>query len=183
MLKVCVIFVLMSAQPAHAILDFVGEQVKDAAEAAAVTGAITDLIGTVDPDSAPTAANAEIQKDAQQHQKELAEAKYLDNETKQMMKGPDLSSKRLEASLKNTTSYINRTKRLLTKIGVLSPAATTAVNTAETNSQLNDLNQNQQTLILIAERERIQREKKELAERKSWEEFIQREKAVRQGKK
>jgi hypothetical protein len=166
-------------QPAHAILDFLGDSVKDAAEAAAVTGAVTDLIEEIDPNSAPVEENKKVQAENERLQKEVGEAKYLDRESRELLKGPDLTSKRLTTNIKATTTFIQRTKKLLSKIGLISPDVTTAVNTAETNSQLNEMQHNQQTLILLQQQQINDQKKKELQERKSWEDFIASERALR----
>lgn len=182
MLKVCLIFVtLLLSSRSNAFLDSIAESAKDLAEAAAVSGAVTEMIDEIDPDSAPVEENRRVQEDYQRIQQEINQAKYLDNESKEIMRGPNLTSKRLSANIKFTTQFIRRTKRLLTTVGLISPEVTTAVNTAQTNTQMNEVLQNQQTMILLQQQQINEQKQKELAERKSWEDFISSQRAIRNG--
>ncbi len=186
-LQTCIVIsILVSGSFAHAFLSTITDTAKEAGQAAAVVGATTELLDEVtDSSETALAANKMIQEGNETLQKNVREAKYLDSEAKALYQGPDHTSRQLTNNIQNTTQFIKRAKRLLLRVGLLSPATSTAVNTAETNVQLTEMQRNQQTQTLIAKEHLDYVKKRDERDERQWSNFIQEQRAVRgaQGKK
>ena len=180
MLKACVIVgSMLVVSPAQAFLDSIADTMKEVAEAAAVSGAVTDLISEVDQNSAPDKANGEVQQRHKDFKSNVENTQYINNETKRLMNGPDTTSERLSQNIRFTTQFVKRAKGLLTKIGFLSPEVQTAVSTSQINTQLNEGLQNDQALLQLQQEQFHYQKVKDLQEQESWAKFAAQQKAIR----
>lgn len=176
-----IIVVLLVPLQSQAFLDFIGNQAKEAIEAAAYVDAVADLSSEISTDSDLKNASKELAKRADALRSEAYNVKSLSQSTKAVLNGPDWSSKRLETNIRNTTDYIRRMKRLVSKISALGLTGATALNGTETNVALNEVQKNQQTMILQNEDAKIRDLEKETEESKQWTEFSNNQKNLRKG--
>jgi predicted transcriptional regulator len=104
----------------------------------------------------------------------------LDRNTKTVLKGPNIDpTRRLSDNIRYTTNFVRRSKDILTAVGVLSPAAATAVNTNQTNASLNEMLLNQQNQMIMLQRQ----DEEKRAERVDQEAFFAAERKKRQAAK
>ncbi len=180
-LQTCIVIsILVSGSFAHAFLSTITDTAKEVGQAAAVVGASTELLNeVVDTSESATAANTMIQKSNEDIQSKVRDAKHLSNEVKALYEGPDHSSRQLQQNIQNTTQFIRRAKRLLTKVGILSPAAATAVNTSETNAQLTEVQKMQQAQLMTAQEHLQYVKARDVKNDIDWSNFIQKQKAIR----
>ncbi len=175
---VFIVTVLFSV-PSYGFLDFLGEQAKKAAETAAYADAVAELAGELSPDSEVSAGAKDIQKRSDRLRSESSNLYYLSQSTKNVLSGPNWSSKRLESNIRNTTDYVRRVKRLIARIAILGTDGATALNTTETNVALNEVQKNQQAMLLQNEDAKLRQLEKEQEEGKQWEEFSDRQRRQR----
>ncbi len=175
---VFIVTVLFSV-PSYGFLDFLGEQTKKAAETAAYADAVAELAGELSPDSEVSAGAKDIQKRSDRLRSESSNLYYLSQSTKNVLSGPNWSSKRLESNIRNTTDYVRRVKRLIARIAILGTDGATALNTTETNVALNEVQKNQQAMLLQNEDAKLRQIEKEQEESKQWEEFSDRQRRQR----
>lgn len=173
---ICVI--LFSVQ-CFAFLDFIGEEAKKAIEIAAFVDAATELAMEMSPDSDLENGAKDIRTRAEKVRSEATHLKYLSRSTQNILKGPDWSSRRLETNIKATTDYIRRLKMLLVRAAGLGTAGTIALNTAETNVALNEVQKNQQTMIMQNADFQLRQIEKEQEEARQWSEFSERQRSER----
>lgn len=169
--------------PSQAFLDFVGEQSKKAMEAAAYADAVTELATEISPNSELIEGAKDLNQRAEKLRSEASELRYLSRATKNVLSGPDWSSKRLETNIRATTDYMRRMKRLIARIALLGTDGATALNTTETNVALNEVQKNQQALLLQNEEAKIREIEREQEEKKEWSEFSKAQRKHRQGEK
>jgi hypothetical protein len=166
--------------PTWAFLDFIGQQAKAAAESAAYADAVTDLVSEVSPDEELKAGARDISDRAQRLRSEASRLKYLSESTKNVLSGPDWSSKRLETNIRSTTEYVRRLKRLIAQITVLGTNGAIALNTTEANMALIQVQKNQQTIIMQNEHRNLREMEKEQEESKQWSMFSESQRKQRQ---
>lgn len=163
---------LLAESNAVAFLDFIGEQTKKAAETAAYTDAVADLASEMSPENELKSGALDLKNRAERLRSEANETRYLTQTTKDLMSGPDWTSKRLETNIRNTTDFVRRLKRLISRIAILGTDGATALNTAETNVALNAIQKNQQSEIMIQQELKISQLERENEEAKVWQQFV-----------
>jgi hypothetical protein len=179
-LFVIIIFISLIQTKSFAFLDFIGEQAKKAAEAAAYADAVSELAGEISPNEELKAGAEDINKRAELLRSRASEMTYLSRTTQETLKGPDWSSKRLETNIRSTTDYVRKLKRLIARIAILGTDGAVALNTTETNVSLNEVQKNQQALLLQNEDQKLRSIEKEEEERREWQEFASNQKHFRQ---
>lgn len=178
-LKVCII-ILFAPLQSRAILDFIGQQAKSAAEGAAYADAVSDLISEVSPDEDLKSGAKDIASRTQKIRSEASHMKYMSDSTKALALGPDWSSKRLETNIRSTTEYVRRLKRLIAQVAALGTNGVVALNTTETNVSLLQVQRNQQAMIMQNEDRRLQEIEKEQEESRQWSAFSESQRKQRQ---
>lgn len=173
------IVIFLLPMQSYGFLDFLGEQAKKAAEAAAYADAVSELAGEIAPDGTIKEGADDIKKRAEKLRSEASELRYLTRTSQQVLLGPDWSSKRLETNIRNTTDYVRKLKRLIARIALLGTDGATALNTTETNVALNEVQKNQQALLLQNEDSKIRALEKEHEESKQWAEFSASQRKIR----
>ncbi len=164
-----------------AFLDFLGEQAKKGAEAAAYVDAVSELIDEVSPTSEISDGANDLNRRAEYLRREASSLKYVSRTSKEVLLGPQWTSKRLETNIRNTTDYARKLKRLIARIAILGTDGATALNTTETNVALNDVQKNQQVLIMQNEARDLREMEKEQELAKSWADFSDNQRKLRQG--
>lgn len=164
-----------------AFLDFLGEQAKKGAEAAAYADAVSELIEEVNPSSELSDGANDLNRRADYLRRETSSLKYVSRTSKEVLLGPQWTSKRLETNIRNTTEYARKLKRLIARIAILGTDGATALNTTETNVALNDVQKNQQVLIMQNEARDLREMEKEQELAKSWADFSDNQKKLRNG--
>ena len=176
---VAVVFALSAADPAMGFLDFIGEKADDAVKSAAYVDAVAELTNELDESSPINQTAQDLKRRTERLRTQVSEVYYASDDFKSLLEGPDWSSESLEQNIRYTSRYIRRAKRLLVQLGLVGTDVATAMNTAETNSALNEMLKNQQTQILLQKEERIDHLEKELRREKEWQKFIVRERQKR----
>jgi hypothetical protein len=162
-----------------AFLDFLGDQTKKAIEAAAYADALGELMFEVVPDEESKKGANDIRARSDKLRSEASSLRYLSQSTKSVLNGPDWSSNRLESNIRATSDYVRRLRKTILRIAALGTDGSTALNTAETNVALNEVQKNQQTMILQNEDAKIRQLEKEHEEAKQWDGFSQRQRKIR----
>lgn len=163
----------------HAFYDWLAEEAKDASELAAYSSALGDLIEQIDPDSGAKEYSGEINKRIQKVQSEISSGKNLGVGVQSMLRGPDLSNKRVLDNVKSLTQYLKRLKGILATVGVLGTQGAISINTAETNRHLSEIQKNQQTQLLLLADTQIRQAEQAIEQRKKWGSFLQNERDLR----
>jgi hypothetical protein len=176
----CILLSLMVifSPSAFAILDFLAEEGKEATELVAYSAALTDLILEIDPNSEAGEYSRDLSSRINTVQGELATVRGINQSTKSLLSGPDLSSKRVLDNVKSLTMYLRRLKTLLATLGALGTEGAIAVNTAETNRHLSEMQKNQQTQMLLLADSQLKQVERDIAERKKWNNFFAKERGV-----
>lgn len=177
-MPIAILMILIPCQ-SWAFLDFIGEQAKKAAEAAAYADAVGELAGEIAPDGTIQEGADDVKKRAETLRKNASELRYLSRTSQEILTGPDWSSKRLETNIRNTTDYVRKLKRLIARIAILGTDGATALNTTETNVALNEVQKNQQALLIQNEDTKIRQIEKEREESKNWAEFSSHQRKLR----
>ena len=170
------------SRPSHAFLDFIGEKADDAVKSAVYVDAVAELTNELDENSPINERAQDLRRRTQRLKGEVSDVYYAADDFRSLLDGPDWSSASLEQNIRYTSRYIRRAKRLLVRLGLVGTDVATAMNTAETNSALNEMLKNQQTQILLQKEERIDELERELKREKEWKEFIARERQRRNGR-
>lgn len=167
--------------PIHsfAFLEFIGGEAKKASEAIAYADTVGELMTEVSNDTEIRDGANTMRKRSETLRSEVREIQGISTSTRMVLSGPDWSTKRLETNIKSTTDYIRRVKRLLARVMALGTAGATAVNTAETNMALNEVQKNQQAMILQLEDQRLREMEKESADAKTWDQFSSKQRNIR----
>ena len=165
--------------PSFAFLDFIGEQAKKAVEVAAYVDAASELASEVSPDKDLENGAKDLQKRSEALRSEASNIRYLSRSTQTILKGPDWSSKRLETSIRSTTDYIRRLKRLLVRAAALGTDGAVALNTTETNVALNEVQKNQQAMIMQNADAQLRDMEREHEESRQWTAFSQQQRKLR----
>lgn len=173
------IVILLFPAASMAFLDFIGEQAKKATEVAAYADAVSELSEELIPDESIQNGAKDIQRRSEAVRKESSNLRYVSRSTKSILNGPEWSSRRLENNIRSTTDYVRRFKLLIGRIAILGNEGAIALNTTETNVALNEVQQNQQTLILQNEDARLRELEKESEESRQWAEFSERQRRIR----
>ena len=174
--------VLLGSSKAFGFLDFIGEKADDAVKSAAYVDAVAELTNELDERSPINQTAQDLKRRTEQLRTQMSEVYYATDDFKSLLEGPDWSSESLEQNIRYTSRYIRRAKRLLVQLGLIGTDVATAMNTAETNSALNEMLKNQQTQILLQKEERIDQLERELRREREWKDFIGRERQKRRGK-
>jgi hypothetical protein len=164
---------------AQAFLDFIGQQARDAAAAAAYADAVTELAGEISPDGELTTGAKDISARADKLRRDTDNLKTLSQSTQNILMGPDWSSKRLDANIRSTSDYVKKIKRVIARIAFLGTPGVTALNGTEANISLMEIQKNQQAMILQTEDSKLRLIEKEHEENKSWMEFSQKQRLLR----
>jgi hypothetical protein len=167
----------------YAVFDFIADQAADIAKVSAYTSAVTDLLDEVDPHSPSAEYSKSVKNQADALERSHSEMGHTSREIEFILKGEEFSGRQLDQSIRATTNYIKRVKALLAKAAFLGPDGITAVNTAETNKTLIDIQKNQEILVLQNSQRNLSETEKHVMERRSWREFDQEQRALRQGAK
>lgn len=175
---VFVVCFLFSSQ-SDAFLDFLGDQAKKATEVVAYTDAAAELIDEVSTDDDLSNGMQSVRKRSEVLRSESSNLRYMTRNTKSVLNGPDWSSRRLESNIKNTTDYVRRLKRLLSRIAILGTDGAVALNTTETNVALNEVQKNQQVIILQNEEAKLRDIEKEQEDARQWASFSERQRKLR----
>jgi hypothetical protein len=177
-----IIIAFLVPAPALSFFDFIADQAREIATIAAYSSAVSDLIDEVDPHSPSADFAKSVRRQADDIQQQQSDVGHMSREVEYLLKGEEFSGKRMDQSIRATTNYLRRLKSLLAKAALLGSAGVTAINTAETNKTLNDIQKNQEIQILqISQRNLIDAEK-EARTKKEWQVFADEQKAIRQGK-
>ena len=115
---------------------------------AAIGESALDLLSEVTNDAETQKSNEELRAKIQGITKTAQDSSYTGEDIQDLISPINFSSQRVEQNIRQTISYVRRLKRVLLKLGVMSPQGVTAVNTAETNVSLSQVNQNLTTLML-----------------------------------
>jgi hypothetical protein len=179
--SVIAILLMVLSFESYAILDFLAEEGKEATEVMAYTTALTDLITEIDPNSPAAEHSKNLDGRIRELRAEISQLDLISNQTGNLLRGPDLSSKRVVDNINSLTRYLHRLKALLATVGVLGTEGSIAINTAETNRHLSEIQKNQQAQLLMLVDSQVQQTEREVAERKKWSQFLNYEKKVQKG--
>lgn len=170
---------LFYSQQSNAMMDFLGEQAKEASEVAAYTDALIDLAGEITDSESLEENSKEYKKRIGYLKSEISNVSYLSSTSKNLLNGPDWSSHRIDENIKATTNYIKRFKRIIARAAILGTDGATALNTAETNVALNEIQKNQQTIMLQNQDFMLRSLEKEKEEASKWNNFVKNQKEAR----
>jgi predicted transcriptional regulator len=163
----------------NAQFDFLTDTAKDSAQGAAVVASSIDMLEEIGANASLVEDLTTLQKRINEMNKIINSTNHLSRETKTALMGPQLDpTRRLAENIRYTTNYIRRTKSVLQAVGIISPAAATAINTNQTNMSLNEMLLNQQ-------KQMIRQEEKDAEERErkiKYELFIAEQRAIRNKK-
>lgn len=173
----CIIIFL--SLPSFAFLDFIGEQAKKATEVAMYIDAATELASEVSPDTDLENGAKDIQRRSEALRSEASSLRYVSRSTQSLLNGPDWSSRRLDANIKTTTSYIRRLKSLFLRAVALGTDGVVALNTTETNVALNEIQKNQQAMILQTTNAQLRDFEREQEESRQWSKFSEQQRKIR----
>lgn len=167
------------SSPCYAFLDFIGTQAKQAVEVAAYTDAAVDLALELTPDDDIKEGVQNLKKRSEMLRSRSSDVESLGTSVKSIMEGPDWTSKRLDTNIRSTSNYVKRFKKILLKAAALGSQGTTALNTAETNAALNEVQKNQQAMILQNEDKKLRDLEREHEETKQWDQFSKNQRRLR----
>jgi hypothetical protein len=179
MFIISVVFIQLLSTEAQAFLDTLAQSAKETAKAAAYTEAVSELANELDDKSPVAAAALDLARRTEKLKTDVTSVYYASEEFKSLLQGPDWSSEHLDENIRYTTRYIRRAKRLFVQLGLLGTDVATAMNTAETNSALNEMLKNQQTQILLQKEHEVDSAEKEVSKEKQWNSFIDQERKNR----
>lgn len=165
--------------PCFAFLDFIGNQAKQTIEVAAYTDAAVDLALELTPDDDIKEGAQDIKKRSEIIRRRSSEVVSLGTSVKGIMEGPDWTSKRLDTNIRATSNYVKRFKRILLRAAALGSQGTTALNTAETNAALNEVQKNQQAMILQNEDTKLRDLERDYEDAKQWDQFSKNQRRLR----
>ncbi len=169
------IVIFFSVSRADAMLNFLADQAKDSAKAAAYLDSARDLVNEIDESSSLASATQNLLVREKKLRTEFERGSQVGVEGSALFTPHDWTSKRLDENLRYTSRFVKRAKRLLVSTGLLGVEVATALNTAETNAALNEVIKNQQADLLLRHEERIKAEER----RAEWQNFIEQERMVR----
>ena len=163
----------------YAFLDFIAKKAEDVAQAAVYADAVSQLLEEIDDKNDASTELNYLRSELDKIRHETNEVSYVGTDIQRLLKGPDITSQRLDQNIRSTTDYIRRSKRMLLRSMALGTQGATALNTMETNVALNEIQKNQQIQILQIEEQKLAQAQKEHEENKNWGEFISKERAMR----
>ncbi|MCH2534717.1 MAG: hypothetical protein MK008_09780 [Bdellovibrionales bacterium] len=144
---ICIVFFLYSMNT-YAMFEMVNEM----AESLATAEAMTELMAELGKDKNDiNKMNNDIsvyQNMLNKLNSDLLKMKQVKRDANSLTNLPDININRLNESIKFTTRYIRKLKRLMTMLSG-TPAAASAVGQAQTNMALNESVKNQQELIYL----------------------------------
>lgn len=170
---------LLFSVKSYAILDFLAEEGKKTSEVIAYSTALSDLITEIDPNSDAGEYSKRLNTRIQSVQSELANANKIGEGTESLLEGPDLSNKRVLDNIKSLTLYLRRVKGLMVALGALGTQGAIAINTAETNRHLSEIQKNQQTQLLLLADAQVKEAERTVSQRKKWDQFLTKERDIR----
>jgi hypothetical protein len=174
--------ITINCTSSYGVLDFAAKKADDIAKSAAYSGAIIDLISSIDDDSSILDSTRNVDNEIKKLEQNISRISSDQEKASFILSGPNWKSKSLLQNVRNTTSYIHRLKRILSSSSTGVDAAT-ALNTFETNVSLNDVIKNQERQILIYQQLILKDEKRQQQEHESWDKFILREEKLRSRKR
>jgi hypothetical protein len=104
---------------------------------------------------------------------------YLSQNTKSVLSGPNLTSRRLDQNIRQTARYIKRSKDLAKKVAILGTNGVAAMSAIESNERLDEIRKNQATQLALDANYQQMQMRKEINESKKWESFIADQRAIR----
>lgn len=173
------ILIFIFPSSSSAFLSFIGDKTKEAIEVAAYADAVSEMLEEIDPDSTLSLGAKDLQRRSEKLRTEARRINQINSQTKRILNGPDWSSRRLDSNIRSTTNYIKRLKRYSAQVTALGVGGTTALNTAETNLALNEIQKNQQAILLQNEDSKIRELEKEQEHLKKWNEFSKSQRELR----
>lgn len=171
---------LSSLHSATAFWDTAARKVEEAARAAAMAGAIADVLSQIQPDTTAEKRLRHLQKENERLSSSLAGLSYLEADTKSFLNGPDFSSPSLESNLRAASEYIQRGNSLVAQAMILGTDGVAAVNGIYTNLALGEIQKNQAVMISQNERSELLQAAREIEDTTIWQNFISRQKVLRQ---
>lgn len=171
--------IFIKPQSSFGFFDFIAKKGEDAAKVALYLDSLSELLTEVEPEGDSRRAISELRDQNQRMAHEMDDLYFVGAETHDFVKGPDLTSQRLDENLRVSAKYIRRGKQLVTKLAFLGSEGLTAMNSLQANATLNEIQKNQAVLIAQNQREHNYRIAKEIREEREWQELIQRQRAIR----
>jgi hypothetical protein len=171
-----VVVIVFYSSSSFAILDFLAEEGKDASEVIAYSTALTDLIMELDSSSSAKEHSRSLNNRIRTLDAELKSVQSLNRNATNLLEGPNLTSERVVDNINSLTRFIQRLKALMVTLGALGTQGAIAVNTAETNRHLFEMQKNQQTQLLMLAESQVKEVERTVEERKKWDGFLRREK-------
>lgn len=164
---------------ANAILDSLVQTSKDSYKAAIIADAAADLYDEVDPGSENIEAIRKFRDRQYQLYNTAQDLYFIGEDVKDFLKGPDLTAKGIEKTMRATTSFIRKGKRLVANLVALGPDGAGALATIQSSATLNEILTNQSLQMADDRNQKLLTAKKEVQKEKDWQDLILREKTVR----
>lgn len=175
--RIFLILCLVYCSNGHALFDFLAEEGKELSEVAAYTAALSDLITEIQPDSEMSEHSKNLNNRIQNLHSEYSKTRRVGRDSQSILSGPDMSNRRVSDNIVSLTRYIKRVKRLMATLGLLGTQGSIAINTAETNHHLTEIQKNQQTQLLLMAEAQIKIAEDEMEQRKRWDQFFESERS------
>lgn len=172
--------ILLTVETGNSFWDTAARKAEEAAKAAAVASAISDIISQIRPDTEAEKRLKYLQRENERLSQSMKGLIYLKEDTRGFLEGPDFSSSSLEDQLRAASDYIRRGNHLMNQAMLLGAEGVSAVNGIYTNITLGEIQKNQTILISQNERSELLKVAKEIEETKSWQNFISRQKTLRE---
>jgi hypothetical protein len=168
---------LITPRESLALFDFLAEEGKELSEVAAYTAALSDLITEIEPDSEMSEHSKNLNSRIKSLEAEYSKTRRVGRDSTSLLSGPDMSNRRVSDNIVSLTRYIKRVKRLMATLGLLGTQGSIAINTAETNHHLTEIQKNQQTQLLLMAEAQIKVAEEEVEQRKKWDQFFETERS------
>jgi hypothetical protein len=170
------LFVTVFSWNSFAILDFLAEEGKDASELIAYSTALSDLIMELDSESSAKEHSKNLNHRIRRLDSEIKSTKSINQNATNLLEGPKLTHGRVVENINSLTRYIQRLKALMVALGALGTQGAIAINTADTNRHLFEIQKNQQTQLLMLAESQVQEAERSVAQRRKWDSFLSKEK-------